>query len=43
MKITKTSPLTGKPTTMDLPVTVEQLNRWTVEQGAHSGRAASTF
>jgi len=28
MKITKTSPLTGRETTMEIDVTEEQLNNW---------------
>lgn len=33
MKITRTSPFTGKPITMELPITDEQLARW--EAGEH--------
>jgi hypothetical protein len=33
LQITKTSPLTGKQNTMDLPITEEQLGRWQRREG----------
>lgn len=33
MLITRTSPRTGKPTTLDLPVTLEQLSAYALNRG----------